>query len=128
MAAEVERGGGSAEMTAEEDEAVLVEEEAWRPKTNIGGGGPNSARKTLINSLQPAARGELGKNHESGIPRLAARKGHATWVRGRKGQRSAILSARKKMRPLMKWVMELERKADPQQNVERRIARLRQWR
>jgi hypothetical protein len=42
------------------------------------GGGPNSRKENFDKRvLQPAARGELGKNHESGIPRLAARKGKA---------------------------------------------------
>lgn len=41
-------------------------------------GSPNNRKENFDKKvLQPAARGELGKNHESGIPRLAARKGKA---------------------------------------------------
>jgi hypothetical protein len=36
--------------------------------------------------LQPAARGELGKNHESGIPRLAGRKGKVNLAAAPEGE------------------------------------------
>jgi hypothetical protein len=51
-----------------------------------GRGGSNRKENFDKKVLQPAARGELGKNHESGIPRLAARKGKANLGASAEGQ------------------------------------------